>query len=84
MTEPQAGSDLGLLTTKAQPQPDGIQRITGNKMNVTLSDDNRIGDHIWYVSDLSHFKEHYPGWQPRYGIEETLVQIFEEFKRRLA
>ncbi len=60
------------------------ERITGNKMNVTLSDDNRIGDHIWYVSDLSHFKEHYPGWQPRYGIEETLVQIFEEFKRRLA
>lgn len=60
------------------------ERITGNKMNVTLSDDNRIGDHIWYVSDLSRFKKHYPGWQPRYGVEETLVQIFEEFKRRLA
>lgn len=60
------------------------ENITGNTMDVTLSNENRIGDHIWYVSDLRRFKAHYPGWTHRYGIEETLVQIFEEFKRRLA
>lgn len=60
------------------------EKITGNAMSVSLSDQNRIGDHIWYVSDLSKFKAHYPGWAPRYGIEETLVQIFNEFKTRNA
>lgn len=58
------------------------ERITGNRMQVTLSDQNRIGDHIWYVSDLSRFKQHYPGWQPRFGIEATLTQIHDEFLAR--
>ena len=59
------------------------ERITGNRMNVTFSPENRIGDHIWYVSDVSRFKEHYPAWTHRIGLEETLVQIYEEFKQRL-
>ncbi|HEY0977718.1 MAG TPA: NAD-dependent epimerase/dehydratase family protein [Flavobacteriales bacterium] len=58
------------------------ERITGNRMDITLSDRNRIGDHIWYVSDLSKFRSHYPTWKPHYGIEETLVQIFDEFNSR--
>jgi hypothetical protein len=35
LTEPQAGSDLGLLTTKAAPAPDGSFRITGNKIFIS-------------------------------------------------
>ncbi len=58
------------------------EHITGNRMDITLSEQNRIGDHIWYVSDLSRFKSHYPQWAPRYGIEETLVQIFDELRHR--
>ncbi|QJR80325.1 acyl-CoA dehydrogenase [Alteromonas pelagimontana] len=41
LTEPQAGSDLALLTTKAQPQEDGSYSITGNKIFITG------GDHDW-------------------------------------
>ncbi|HRN36221.1 MAG TPA: NAD-dependent epimerase/dehydratase family protein [Flavobacteriales bacterium] len=58
------------------------EKITGNKLNITLSDQNRAGDHIWYVSDLSRFRSDYPQWHPRYGIAETLVQIHEEFRKR--
>jgi len=58
------------------------EMITGNRMDITLSDINRVGDHIWYVSDLSKFKAHYPNWEHRYGIEEMLVQIFNEFRTR--
>lgn len=58
------------------------EKISGNKMDITYSETNRIGDHIWYVSDLSKFKADYPEWQPRYGIEETLAQIHEEFTKR--
>ena len=35
LTEPQAGSDLGLLTTKAEPRPDGSFRVTGNKIFIS-------------------------------------------------
>jgi alkylation response protein AidB-like acyl-CoA dehydrogenase len=38
LTEPQAGSDLGALTTKAQPQPDGTLRVTGSKIFISGAD----------------------------------------------
>jgi alkylation response protein AidB-like acyl-CoA dehydrogenase len=38
LTEPQAGSDLGQLTTKATPQADGSLRITGNKIFISGAD----------------------------------------------
>lgn len=53
------------------------EQITGNTLQVNYSDDNRIGDHIWYISDMSKFTSHYPGWKHRYSVEDTLQQIFE-------
>jgi CDP-paratose 2-epimerase len=50
--------------------------ITGNKMNYTYSDNNRKGDHIWYISDVSKFKSHYPKWKYRYDLNDILSQIF--------
>jgi alkylation response protein AidB-like acyl-CoA dehydrogenase len=35
LTEPQAGSDLGLVTTRAEPQPDGSVRLTGSKIFIS-------------------------------------------------
>ncbi|MET0751968.1 MAG: NAD-dependent epimerase/dehydratase family protein [Pyrinomonadaceae bacterium] len=58
------------------------ERITGNKMNYTYSDTNRIGDHIWYISDVGKFKRHYPEWDFKYNLEDTLEQIFEELRNR--
>ncbi len=49
--------------------------LTGKKMNYSYSDDNRIGDHIWYVSDLTKFKNHYPDWHWKYNLEDILNQI---------
>lgn len=61
---------------------DVCERITGNKMNYTYSDTNRIGDHIWYISDVGKFKRHYPEWDFKYNLEATLTQIFEELRNR--
>jgi CDP-paratose 2-epimerase len=58
------------------------EEITGNKMNYSYSETNRIGDHIWYISDLTKFKTHYPGWNWSYGLHATLEQIFEGVKSR--
>jgi CDP-paratose 2-epimerase len=62
---------------------DLCQKITGNKMNYSYADDNRIGDHIWYISNLNKFKSHYPDWTWKYDLETTLVQMFENIKQRI-
>lgn len=59
------------------------EKITGKKMNVTYSDTNRIGDHIWYISDLSKFKKHYPDWTWKYDLETTATEIFNFMKGRV-
>lgn len=59
------------------------EEITGNKMNYSYSETNRIGDHIWYISDLSKFKSDYPGWDWKYDLKTTLAQMFENIKQRV-
>lgn len=45
--------------------------------NYKVSDDARSGDHIWYISDLSKFKKHYPEWNITISLEETINQILD-------
>jgi CDP-paratose 2-epimerase len=52
------------------------EQFTGNKMNVTYTDDNRIGDHIWYVSDTRKFQKHYPTWHYSYDLHDIMGQIY--------
>jgi CDP-paratose 2-epimerase len=60
------------------------EKITGKKMNTTMVDTNRIGDHIWYVSDVAKFQAHYPQWKYRYNLEQILVEIHDGLAARLA
>lgn len=50
------------------------EALTGNKIQTTYVDQNRKGDHICYISDMSKFRAHYPGWQP----QKTLATIYQE------
>lgn len=58
------------------------ETITGKKMNVTYTDDNRIGDHIWYISDVRKFKKHYPSWSYQHSLEEILSQLHSALTER--
>jgi CDP-paratose 2-epimerase len=53
------------------------QRIAGRELDYTLSDQARIGDHQWYVSDFGTFEADYPDWRLTYGIEDVLTDIYE-------
>lgn len=53
---------------------DRIAALSGKKMQYEYVDQNRAGDHICYISDLTKMKAHYPGW----GITKTLDNVFEE------
>jgi len=58
------------------------EEITGNKFNYTYNDTNRIGDHIWYISDTSKFKRDFPAWDYKFDLPFTLTEIFNELKHR--
>ena len=51
------------------------ERLTGRPMNWSYSETNRIGDHVWYVSDIRRFEADYPDWRLRHGIEDILAEI---------
>ncbi len=53
------------------------EEITGKKMNYSYTETNRIGDHIWWISDVSKFKSHYPKWDYKYGLKDILMEIFK-------
>jgi CDP-paratose 2-epimerase len=58
------------------------EEITGNKMNVQYSDDNRIGDHIWWISDVTKFKKDFPEWNFTKNIENILSEIFSNNREK--
>ena len=43
--------------------------------NYTISDENRIGDHIWYISNLDKFKKDYPDWNITKNIREIVREM---------
>lgn len=52
------------------------EEISGRRLTWKYEEDNRIGDHIWWISDVRKFQEHYPDWKFRYGLREILEEIY--------
>ncbi len=60
------------------------QEITGRELDHSYAEDNRIGDHMWYVSDVSKFESHYPDWKLTRNIHSICQEIFEANVERWA
>ena len=56
---------------------EACQDISGRELKWEYKEDNRIGDHIWWVSDVSKFQAHYPQWQYRYDLRGLLNEIHD-------
>jgi CDP-paratose 2-epimerase len=54
------------------------EELTGRTMDWKYVQNNRKGDHIWYVSDVTKFKSHYPNWTFRHDIRSILSEIYEQ------
>lgn len=59
-----------------------ISSISGKEMRYTYLEENRIGDHICYISDLTKIKSHYPNWSITKNIETTFHEIYEAWLQR--
>jgi len=58
------------------------EKFTGRKQVYTYVDENRIGDHICYYSDLRKMRAQYPNWDITQTLEDTISQIVEAWRRR--
>jgi len=61
---------------------DLCQEISGRKLNWEYEEANRVGDHIWWISDVRKFQADYPKWKFRYDLREILEEIHRAVKAR--
>ena len=60
------------------------EQLTGRPMAWSYDETNRIGDHIWWISDIRRFQEHYPGWSLTRDIDGILAEMHAEMTDRFA
>ncbi len=53
------------------------ERIAGRELDWSYVEQNRIGDHMWWIGDISAFRADYPEWRLRYDVEAILEEILE-------
>ncbi len=59
---------------------DLIEDVTDKKVIYSVSDNGRSGDHQWYISDMSKFKNDYPEWGYKYSLKKIIKNIYEGCK----
>ncbi|MBW7899086.1 CDP-paratose 2-epimerase [Candidatus Brocadiaceae bacterium B188] len=59
-----------------------VQDFTGKEFKYEITNSARIGDHIWWISDVRKFQNHYPKWSFKYGIREIVKEIVDVLKER--
>jgi CDP-paratose 2-epimerase len=60
------------------------ETIAGRPLRSTYAEENRRGDHIWWISDTSRFRKQYPSWQQKYDVPGILREIYERNRERWA
>jgi CDP-paratose 2-epimerase len=61
---------------------DRISAISGKEMKWVYDEQNRIGDHMCYYSDLSKMREHYPKWDIRKSLDDIFGEIYAAWQQR--
>ena len=56
---------------------DLCERIAGRELTWHYDETNRVGDHIWWISDNGRFASHYPAWRQEYDVPRILGEIYE-------
>lgn len=59
------------------------EAIAGKMMATVYVDEARVGDHIWWISDVRKFQAHYPHWRYSYDIDRILEEIYRGLEGRV-
>ena len=64
------GNSVSMLEAIAR-----FEELTGNTLQREYVDENRVGDHICYISDLSRFRADYPGWELTRSLDDLCAEL---------
>ena len=59
---------------------ESLREDHGVELDYTVSDKNRVGDHICYYSDMTKFKTHYPDWKIKHSLDDIIAEMVEREK----
>lgn len=62
---------------------EACERISGRELSWDLNSEARVGDHMWWISDLEEFRTDFPRWTLKYDLEGTLAEIHRAVERGL-
>ena len=57
-----------------------VENVANIKIKRKILKKPRVGDHIWYISNLSKFKNHYPNWKQTYNTKKIIEELIENQK----
>ena len=57
-----------------------VESVANIKIKRIYQDANRVGDHIWYISDTKKFKKHYPSWKQKYDTKKIIEELIDSFQ----
>jgi len=52
-----------------------FEELIGKRLAVQYVDQNRVGDHVCYISDLRRLRADYPGWQMTRSLDDILREL---------
>jgi CDP-paratose 2-epimerase len=53
------------------------EKISGTEMITEYVDQNRVGDHIWWIGSMATFQADYPQWKQVYDVPMILQEIYQ-------
>ena len=56
-----------------------VENLIKKKIKKNIIKNNRVGDHIWYISDMKQFKKDYPKWKQKYSIKKIIQELVSNF-----
>ena len=56
-----------------------VEKMIDQKVKKKYVKTNRVGDHIWYISNISKFKKHYPSWKQKYSNSKIIEELVDSF-----
>jgi CDP-paratose 2-epimerase len=60
-----------------------LEELSGRKLDLSLSEQPRSGDHIWWISDVRRFQQDYPEWRYHYDLATMLKEIVDALEERV-
>ena len=56
-----------------------VENIAGIKVKKKILKQNRVGDHIWYISNTKKFKKKYPNWKQKFSTRRIITELIDQF-----